>query len=183
MAPKTRATSLYQHSTYSVRVATTQCLLYLAPERPVYVIAIEHLRGGRGVEVFYTTELQEACAEEVLTQYSWRWPIETTFQDSKQHLGINEPQNRTKQAARRTTPAGFYLYGLIILWHEYVREEPGIIVRRWSGKRHHSFADMLATLRSDSLAQTKERIFSASGIPPDAQKIIAPLERLLQLAA
>jgi hypothetical protein len=174
---------LYQHSTYNVRVATTQCRLYLAPERPVFVVAIEHLRGGRGVEVFYTTELPEASAEKLLRQYSWRWPIETTFQDSKQHLGINEPQNRTKHAARRTAPAGFYLYGLIILWHEYVRAEPGIIVRRWSGKRHRSFADMLATLRSDSLAETKARIFSAPGIPPDVQKIIEPLERLLLLAA
>lgn len=174
---------LYQHSTYSVRVATTQCRLYLAPERPVYVVAIEHLRGGRGVEVFYTTELQDVSAEQVLTRYSLRWPIETTFQDSKQHLGINEAQNRTRPAARRTAPAGFYLYGLIIIWHEYLRRQPGIIVRRWSGKRHHSFADMLATLRSDSLTETKHRIFSAPGIPPDAHKIIAPLERLLQLAA
>jgi len=34
------------------------------------------------------------------------------------------------------------------------------------GKRHASFADMLATLRCDSLQKTRETIFSAAGLPP-----------------
>lgn len=174
---------LYQHSNYYVRVATCQCRMYLAPERPIYVVAIEHLRGGRGIEVFYTTEVEEASSEGMLQEYSWRWPIETTFHDSKQHLGIGQPQNRVRGAARRTAPTGFYLYGLIVLWHEYVRPEPGIIIRMWAGKRHSSFADMLATLRSDCLAETKQRISCAPGISPAAQKIIEQLEYLLQLAA
>jgi hypothetical protein len=175
--------NLYQQSTYHVRVATQQCYLYLAPERVVYVVVVEHLRGGRGVEVFYTTDVEETTAETVVRTYSWRWPIETTFQDSKQHLGLGEAQNRVRKAVDRTVPSGFYLYGLIVLWHEYIRSEPGIMLRAWQGKRYHSFADMLATLRGDCLAETKQRIFSAPGIPPDAHKIIEPLERLLQLAA
>jgi hypothetical protein len=175
--------SLYQHSKYYVRVATCECRMYLAPERPIYVVAIEHLRGGRGIEVFYTTEVEQASAENVLCEYSWRWTIETTIQDSKQHLGVGEPQNRVRGAARRTAPTGFYLYGLIVLWHEFVRTEPGIIVTQWPGKRHSSFADMLATLRADCLEKTKKNICCASEITPAAQKIIDQLEFLLQLAA
>lgn len=152
----------------------------LAPERPVYVVVIEHLRG---IEVFYTTDVEQTSAEKVLKDYSWCWPIETTFQVSKQHLGIGELQNRVREAARRTAPTGFYLYGLIVLWHEYVRTEPGIIVRHWLGKRHSSFDDMLATLRSDCLAESKKNICCAPGIPLGAQKIIEQLEYLLQLAA
>jgi hypothetical protein len=55
-----------------------------------------------------------------------------------------------------------YLYGLIVLWHEHIREEPGRFVRNWPGKRHASFADMLATLRSDSLQKTRETILSSA---------------------
>ena len=57
---------LYEGSTYHVRVATQIGRFYKAPDREVLVIAVEHLRGGRGVEVFYTTDL-EADLETVLT--------------------------------------------------------------------------------------------------------------------
>lgn len=173
---------LYQNTTYHVRITSVVCRLYLAPEREVKVVVIEHLRGGRGTEVFYSTETS-LSEEEILQRYAFRWPVETTFQDSKGHLGLGQPQNRTPAAVRRTAPAMFYLYGLIVLWHEYVRPEPGAFVRRWPGKRHASFADMLATLRRDSLEKTKETIFSAARISPAVEKIIKPLEILLSLAA
>jgi hypothetical protein len=114
---------LYQNTTYKVRITSIICRLYLAPERAVKVVAIEHLRGGRGVEVFYSTDV-DLSEEAILERYSRRWPVETTFQDTKGHLGLGQPQNRTRQAVRRTTPAMFYLYGLIVLWHEYVRDQP-----------------------------------------------------------
>lgn len=173
---------LYQNTTYHVRITSVICRLYLAPEREVKVVAIEHLRGGRGVEVFYSTDTS-LSDEEVLQRYSYRWPVETMFQDCKGHLGLGQPQNRVPEAVRRTTPSMFYLYGLIVLWHEYVREKPGTFVRAWPGKRHASFADMLATLRHDSLQKTRETIFSAGGIPPGAEKLFRPLELLLALAA
>gem|GEM_PF-2394442 len=77
----------------------------------------------------------------------------------------------------------FYLYGLIVLWHEHVRKEPVVFVRSWPGKRHASFADMLATLRRDSLRKTRETIFSATGLPPSVKNLIKPLEVLINLAA
>jgi hypothetical protein len=173
---------LYQNTTYKVRITSIICRLYLAPERAVKVVAIEHLRGGRGVEVFYSTDV-DLSEEAILERYSRRWPVETTFQDTKGHLGLGQPQNRTRQAVRRTTPAMFYLYGLIVLWHEHVRNQPVEFVRMWSGKRSSSFADMLATLRRDSLDETRERIFCTAEIPTVVQKILRPLEQLLLLAA
>ena len=76
-----------------------------------------------------------------------------------------------------------YLYGLIVLWHEHVREKPGKYVRTWPGKRQASFADMLTTLRHDSLKITRETIFSAADLPPGVEKLIKPLVVLLDLAA
>jgi hypothetical protein len=173
---------LYQNTTYKVRITSVVCRLYLAPDREVKIVAIEHLTGGRGIEVFYSTDVS-LSEEAILERYSHRWPVETTFQDTKGHLGLGEPQNRTRLAVRRTTPAMFYLYGLIVLWNEHVREQPVEFVRMWSGKRSASFADMLATLRRDSLDETRKKIFGTAEIPKGVQKILRPLEQLLLLAA
>jgi hypothetical protein len=174
--------NLYSRSSFHVRITSVVCRLYLAPEREVKVVAVEHLRGGRGIEVFYSTDLS-LSEEEVLERYSFRWPVETTFQDSKGHLGLGEPQNRVRAAVCRTTPSMPYLYGLVVLWHELIREEPGKFVRYWPGKRQASFADMLATLRRDSVEETRETIFSAGRLPPAAEKLLKPLKVLLSLAA
>jgi len=39
------------------RISSGVCRLYLAPEREVKVVVVEHLRGGRGAEVFYSTDI------------------------------------------------------------------------------------------------------------------------------
>jgi hypothetical protein len=173
---------LYQNTTYRIRITSIVCRQYLAPERPVKVVAIEHLSGGRGIEVFYSTDLS-LTDQEILERYSFRWPVETTFQDTKNRLGLGQPQNRKRPAVRRTTPTTFYLYSLLVLWHEHVRSKPGKFIRTWPGKQHNSLADMLATLRTDSLAETRENILSTTSIPAVIQKIIKPLEKLLALAA
>lgn len=172
---------LYDNSVYQVRVATQVGWFYKSPNRQVRVIAIEHLSGGRGIEVFYTTDL-DADIETVLRRYSWRWTIEVTFHDSKTHLGITEPQNRTTRAARRTAAMGFLLYSLIVWWHETGRETPAVPLRMWPHKRHASFADMFAALRLETLKHTRETYFSTPAIPPGVRKYLDQLTRLVSLA-
>lgn len=172
---------LFAGRAYRVRVATQACRFYKAPGRDVLVIAVEHLRGGRGTEVFYTTDLT-ADVQTVLQRYSWRWSIEVTFHDSKQHLGIEEPQNRTRPAAGRTTPTAFLLYSLIVWWHEQVRDEPAPALWTWRGKTHPSFADMLSALRLEPLQNLSPEGSSTPPLPPPIQKLIQHLTRLFQLA-
>jgi hypothetical protein len=172
---------LFAGRAYQFRVATQVCRFYKVPERDVLVIAIEHLRGGRGTEVFYTTDL-DADVETILRRYSWRWSIEVTFHDTKQHLGIEEPQNRTRPAARRTAPTALLLYSLIVWWHEQVREHPAPALRAWRGKPHPSFADILAALRLETLETTRQTHFSTPGVPPNIQKYLDHLTRLFELA-
>lgn len=172
---------LYEGSTYHFRVATQVGCFHKAPDREVRVIVVEHLRGGRGVEVFYTTDLA-ADIETVLRRYSWRWSIEVTFHDTKTHLGITEPQNRTTLAARRTAAMGFLLYSLIVWWHETARDEPARSLRPWPHKPGPSFADMLATLRTETLENTSKTYFSTPTIPPGVKKFITQLTHLVSLA-
>ena len=56
--------SLYQLRPYHVRLAETEGRFYRTPDRPVKVVAVEHLRGGRGREVFYSTRT-DAQAEQI----------------------------------------------------------------------------------------------------------------------
>ena len=123
---------LYENTKYQMRLAEQTGLLYKAPQREVKVVAVEHLRGGRGREVFYST-VSGADSEQILRWFSWRWPIEVTNHDTKQHLGLGEAENRKVKAVRRTVPTGLLLYSLIVLWHECVRDKPATTLRNWAG--------------------------------------------------
>ncbi len=173
---------LYESTLYKVRLAEQNGFLFKAPKRAVKVVAIEHQQGGRGREVFYSTET-EAKATQILEWFSWRWPIEVTFHDSKQHLGLGEAENRKTKAVRRTVPTGLLMYSLVILWHECIRKKPAPSLRKWTGKDHASFAEMVAALRIDSLAEFKQKHLSTPGIPRAIHQLLKPLEYLIALAA
>lgn len=185
---KRQKLSLYEGSKYHVRLAEQSGRFYKAPDRPVKVVVVEHLKGGRGVEVFYTTIDEDACgndvsAEEVLKTFSYRWPIEVTFHDVKQHLGIEEPQNRVTKAVRRTAPTGLLLYSLIVWWHETACEKPAEILRPWSHKHGPSFAEMLASLRLKTLETAVKPNCSTPGHSPGVNQLLKTLKYLLALAA
>lgn len=173
---------LYDNTQYKVRLAEQEGFLFKAPNRAVKVVAIEHQRGGRGREVFYSTEAS-AQATMILLWFSWRWPIEVTFLDSKQHLGLGEAENRKTKAVRRTVPTGLLMYSLIVLWHECIRKEPAPSLRKWNGKEYASFAEIVAALRVDSLAEYRRKHLSTPAIPRAVHKLLKPLEYLIALAA
>jgi hypothetical protein len=164
-----------------VRLYDTQAYSYSAPTRLLRIVAVEPLTGGRKKQAFYST-CASATAEQVLTWYAWRWSIEVAFHDSKQHLGFEQPQGWTRWAVQRTAPMGMLLYSLIVHW--FVTEgsrhyEPP--KRPWyTSKAKPSFADMLATLRRDSL---REQIISLGPLDITTKKIIQTLENTLTLAA
>jgi hypothetical protein len=166
--------------TEKARLADTVARVYAAPERPLRVVAVEALRGGRGQEVFYST-CHDATAEEVIAWYAMRWSIEVTFHDSKQHLGFEEPQGWTRKAVERTAPVAMLLYSLIVLWFA------GGGHRQWrpldcpwyQSKTQASFADMLATLRRVSVRQ---KVFSLQLTGRGSRKVAQLLENTAALA-
>ena len=97
------------------RLADQVARVHAAPERPLRVVAVEALKGGRGQEAFYST-CSDATAEQVIGWYAMRWSIEVTNHDSKQHLGFEEPQGWTRRSVERTAPLAMLLYSLIVLW-------------------------------------------------------------------
>ena len=167
--------------TQKARLCQAEARMFALPERPLCIVAVEALSGGRGREAFFST-CTSATAEQVLTWYSWRWSVEVAFREAKQHLGFEEPQGWTRRAVERTAPIAMLLYGLIVYWyategHRNYRE----LERPWyTTKRQESFADMLATLRRRSL---KESISAWAPVGPGSQKIVDLLEHVLASAA
>lgn len=131
-----------------VRLVEAVAHWYGVPQRPLKVVVVEPLTGGRPVQAFYSTDIHQS-AEQVLEGYSGRWSIEEAFQGSKSHLGFEEPQGWSRQAVRRTAPLAMLLYSLTVLWfaqHGHALYKPPC--RPWyRHKVRPSFADMLATLR------------------------------------
>ena len=134
------------------RVAERVARVYAAPDRPLKVVAVDPLVGGRKAQAFFST-CPEDTAETVLTRYAARWSLEVTYHDAKGHLGFEQPQGWTKLAVRRTAPVAMLLYSLVVLWfsregHRHYRPP----TRPWYiGKTEASFADMVATLRCQSV--------------------------------
>jgi hypothetical protein len=121
---------------------------YAAPERPLKVVAVEPLVGGRKPQAFFSTCPADTI-EQVLTPYAARWSLEVTNHDAKGQLGFEEPQGWTKRAVQRTAPTAMLLYSLVVLWfsreghrHYQPPERPWYL-----GKTQASFADMLAAVR------------------------------------
>ena len=54
------------------RVADQVARVYAVPQRPLRIVAVEPLTGGRRMQAFYST-CHEATAEQVLTGYDRRW--------------------------------------------------------------------------------------------------------------
>jgi hypothetical protein len=131
-----------------VRVIETIACCYRVPARRLKIVVVEPLVGGRPVQAFYSTQIEQT-AEQVLTEYAGRWSIEETFFGSKTFLGFEEPQGWSRKAVLRTAPIALLLYSLIVVWfaragHALYRP----LVRPWyRTKVQPSFADMLTTLK------------------------------------
>ena len=165
------------------KVRLTDCVarVYAVPQRPLPIVAVEPLTGGRKIQAFYSTP-HDASAEQVLTWYAMRWSIEVAFQNSKTHLGFEQPQGWTPKAVERTAPMAMLLYSLIVLWfarcgHRHYRRPN---CPWYNTKRHPSFADMLATLRRESV---REQVPSTPLSRRGKQKVLKTLLHAVQHAA
>lgn len=156
-----------------VRLCEQVARCHKVPDRELKVVASAALVGGRGIQAFYSTCVN-ATAEQILVWYAMRWSIEQAFQESKQHLGFEEPQGWTRRAVERTAPTAMVLYSLIVTWfaqHGHRAYRP--LVGPWyRGKTQPSFADMLATLRTESI---REQVSKHAATPRHSQNLYASL--------
>lgn len=94
----------------------------------------------------------ELSEVEIIEGFSHRWPLERTFQDCKQKLGLQDPEVQLPSSVRRVAPFQMVLYSLVVLWYllDGHRLASDLLVDRdpwYPQSRRPSFTEMLASLR------------------------------------
>jgi hypothetical protein len=167
-----------------VRHKTCVALWYnSAGAQPLRIVVVRDPAGRRRDDCFFTTDL-DLSPKAILELFAMRWPLEVTFYNTKQCLGLEDPQNRTPKAVQRTAPLALYLYTLTILWFAehgcfnlaaYRKAHPW-----YRQKQMPSFADILTCLRTTSL---HESLSDAPGHTAASKKILLALLEPLERAA
>jgi hypothetical protein len=151
----------------------------VCPNRPVLLVLVRDPAGKEADDVFFTTAVARA-ADAVVSEYGDRWPIEVTIRDSKQLLGLEEPQSWAGDGPARAAGLGLWLFSLV--WHLQLTAAPATPVAAspwYRHKRAPSFADALATVRTALWA----RIIATSSPAPGLAAICTRLTAYLARAA
>ena len=117
-------------------------------EQLVLLVIVRDPDGQQPDDFFFTTDFSLG-AQAVAERFANRSPIEETFRESKQVLGLEDPQSWTHAAPERALALGFGLYSLVFTWFLTTSgtqiQAPD---RPWYPNRSSiSFLDALAALR------------------------------------
>ena len=138
----------------SIRSKTRVALWYnSAGTAPLRIVVVRDPKGRRKDDAFFSTD-PDMPVKTILQTYAQRWSLEVAFRDTKQQLGFERSQARTKKAVQRTGPFAFVAYAITIAWFCHVGHQryPALPIMPWyRHKRAPSFADMHTLLRTDIL--------------------------------
>ena len=139
-----------------IEVCSGTGLWYRCGSRPTEVrwVVVRDPKGKRADEVFFTTA-PTMTAQEVVESFVRRWGLETTFQETRRHLGLETLRNRCSTAVRRSVPLLLATYSLVVVWFakhvqcpsEHKQHTP------WYTKPSIAFSDMFAAARQDVLSE------------------------------
>jgi len=116
------------------------------PPVPIRWVLVRDPSGIRKPQAFLSTDLDAAPAA-ILGWFVHRWSIETTFQETRRHLGVETQRQWSDLAIARTTPALFGLFSLITLWAAEAKAALHPRAAAWYAKDEPTFSDAIATVR------------------------------------
>jgi hypothetical protein len=146
------------------------------PPAAIRWVLVRDPSGERDPQAFLCTDLERQPAA-ILGCFVCRWRLETTFQEARQHLGVETQRQWSDLAILRTTPALLGLYSLVTVWAQGVMQMPRSAVRAhpaaWYHKTEPTFSDAIAAVRRVLWSPMD---FSMS--PPNTQNVKIPLPLL-----
>ena len=142
------------------------------PPAPIRWVLVRDPTGVRNPQAFLCTDLDIEPAV-FLGWFVSRWSMETTFQESREHLGVETQRQWSDAAIARTTPALFGMFSLMTLWAADPKITPNLRPRAtaWYHKNEPTFSDVIAAVRKQFWAIPN---LSMSRTDPDSVEI--PLE-------
>lgn len=135
------------------------------------------VQGTHRDDYFYSTD-PELDPRHIITWFTARWPIETTFQEVRAHLGFESTCQRVANSILRTGPCLLGLYSLVTLIFVQHTRHHRLRPRctAWYTKTEPAFSDALATVRRLLWAET---IFQTPSQHDAFEKLPRHLRRFL----
>jgi len=120
------------------------------PPATIRWILVRDPTGEREPRAFLCTDTGRE-PEAILRLLVFRWRIETTFQEVREHLGVETQRQWSDLAILRTTPALLGLYSLIAVWAHGLATARSAAVHphsaAWYDKAQPTFSDAIAAVR------------------------------------
>lgn len=146
------------------------------PPAAIRRVLVRDPSGRRDAQAFLCTDL-DLEPDAILGRFVSRWRIETTFQEAREHLGVETQRQWSDLAILRTTPALLGLYSLVTVWAHGLMQTPSTVVRphpaAWYNKRQPTFSDAIAAVRR-VLWSPQDLAMSR----PDTEGVIIPIALL-----
>jgi hypothetical protein len=122
---------------------------------PLRWVFVHDVQGTHRDEYFFTTD-PNLRGPRIISLCTARWPIETTFQEMRAHLGFETPRQRVAKSVLRTGPCLLGLFSVIcLIFAEHSRHHRiRLRVTCWYAKTDPTFSDAIATVRRLLWSQT-----------------------------
>jgi len=115
---------------------------------PVRWVFVHDVQGTHRDEYVYSTDTS-LSPQQMVSWFTARWPIETTFQEVRAHLGFETPRQHVAKSVLRTAPCLLGLFSVVCLIFAEHRRHHRIRLRgtKWYAKTEPTFSDAIATVR------------------------------------
>jgi hypothetical protein len=149
------------------------------PVLPIRWVLVRDPKGRLDPRAYFSTCIHDV-PRAVVQQFIKRWTIETTFEESRAHLGLETQRQWADRAIERTTPCLRGLYSVVTLLAHALHPDGKVPIQRaaWYPKSQATFTDALAIVRrhiwGDLSSSTSTHAPDLVGIPR------SELSRLLQ---
>lgn len=136
---------------------------------PVRWVHVRDREGTHRDDWIYSTNPTLAPAQ-IVSFFTLRWPIETTFQEVRHHLGLETTRQRVDKSVLRAAPCLLGLFSIVCLTYAEHVKRANVSPRQtpWYAKEEPTFADALASVRRLFWEQT---VFQQSRMYGGFQKL------------
>ena len=144
------------------------------PPVPVRWVLLRDPQGEFDPQALLCTDAARTPSQ-IISWFVQRWPVEVTFREARDHLGVETQRQWSDRAIARTTPCLLGLFSLTALLGKQLnpRTRLAATAAAWYHKTQPTFADTLAAVRKEIWAAQG---FSMSRTRSDRQKLPTQLK-------
>ncbi len=112
----------------------------------------------------------DLATNQIINFFIQRWTVEVTFQEVRDHLGVETQRQWSDLAIARTTPVLMALFSIVALWADQLYKLNLVNMKpcAWYQKSHPTFSDAIAAVRRHIW---RENYFSTSRFRDDIDNL------------